>query len=92
MCRKEIEVGLFSSAIQALVAAEGDDQLNCCEKCFPMESDGVRVGYRYMERVTGLSRQGACRKASLRVGEPDHRTCLGRLQPNSRYRQKFLMK
>lgn len=56
MYRREIEIGLFSNAIQAVIA-RGDNEQYWCDRCFPFESDGARIGYNYMESLTGLSRQ-----------------------------------
>jgi len=55
--RREIEVGLFPNAFQAIIARGDNDQPNWCDRCFPLDSDGARLGYNYMERLTGLSRQ-----------------------------------
>jgi len=57
MYHKEIEVGLFSNAVQAVIARGDNEQLKLCDRCFPLESDCARIGYYYMERLTGLSRQ-----------------------------------
>lgn len=57
MYRREIEVGLFPNAIQAVIARGNSEDLNWCDRCFPLEIDGARLGYNYMERLTGLSRQ-----------------------------------
>ena len=57
MYRREIEVGLFPNAIQAMISRGDNTSLNWCDSCFPFDSDGCRLGYNYMERLTGLSRQ-----------------------------------
>lgn len=56
MYREKLEVGIFASAVHGVNAAGGEDKLNWCDVCFPAEQDGTRIGYKYIERVTGLSK------------------------------------
>ncbi len=47
------EIGIFVNALFAIVAAEGENNLQWCDVCFPQQDDGSRISSRYAEEVTG---------------------------------------
>ena len=47
---------VYRDATCAVVRAGGEDLINWCDMCFLKGEDGFRIGFSYMQEVTGLSR------------------------------------
>lgn len=50
---EELVVGTFASAIHSL--SERGEKLVWCNQCFPADSEGVRLGWDYLEAVSGMT-------------------------------------
>ena len=44
---------VYSNALFALNHPEGESRIQWCNTCFPLASDGLRIGSEYIASVTG---------------------------------------
>ena len=55
--KEEREMGLFVTALHAVVCAGGEASVYWCEVCFPLLEDGSRISMSYIQQVTGFHRK-----------------------------------
>ena len=56
LLKKPEMIGLGSTAVHLAQGAGGEDKLCWCDDCFPRCADGGRLGWDYLERILGLSK------------------------------------
>jgi transcriptional regulator with XRE-family HTH domain len=49
-------IGFGSTAVHLAMAVGGESKMNWCDKCFPEDEDGLRVGWKYMGETLGLTK------------------------------------
>jgi transcriptional regulator with XRE-family HTH domain len=60
---------VYKNALVAATQPGGESAVQWCDACFPVSPAGTRIGFEYIEQVTGLSRSQVCTLYDETTGE-----------------------